>query len=111
MNLTANNTPYNLASIPANTAGAKTSPVTDLVFITKAEYSSAAQTLVIQASSSDEPGPITLNATGFGALAADPLLPAPAMQITVTGVAVPPAAITVTSSAGGSDREEIIILP
>ncbi len=111
VNLTANNTPYNLASIPANTVATSSSPVTDLISITKAEYASATQTLTIEAASSDATGPISLNAAGFGALAADPLLPAPAQRLVIAPVVIPPAAVTVTSSAGGSDREEVIILP
>ncbi len=111
VNVGATSTPFNLPSFLPNAAVAKSSPVTDLIFITRAEYSTAAQTLVIEAASSDELGVITLTAAGFGALAADPLLPAPAKRLSVVGVAIPPAAVTVTSSAGGSDTEEVVILP
>ncbi len=113
--LTSNNTPYNLPSMPANSTGTYISPVTDLVFITRAEYNAATQTLEIEASSSDEigdaAGPVALTATGFGDLVSDPLLPPPTLRLTIPGIVIPPAVITVTSTAGGSDTEEVIYVP
>jgi len=81
--------------------------LTDLVFITRAEYSLATGTLVIEASSSDETALPTLN---YGA---SPLIPGatPPLQSISVGLAIPPVTVTVTSAAGGSDTEDVIILP
>lgn len=106
--LTGNNIPFNLATFPANVTTTKSSPVTDVVYITKAEYSVAAQTLVIEASSSDETPPPTLS---YGAAALAMTAAPPVQSLTVTGLVAPPAEVTVTSSAGGSDTEQIVVLP
>jgi hypothetical protein len=81
------------------------SPVTDVVFISKAEYSISTDTLVIEAFSSDETVPPTLS---YGLA---PLTPGALQSITVPGLTIPPAKVTVTSSAGGSDTEDVVILP
>lgn len=106
--LSASATPFNNPAFPANSLATKVSPVTDLVFITKAEYSIAAQTLVIEASSSDELAPPVLT-SGASALAMT--VTPPVQRLTLTGLAIPPAAVTVTSSAGGSDTEMVNVLP
>jgi hypothetical protein len=80
--------------------------LTDVVFISKAEYSLSAGTLVIQASSSDEIAPQPTLSYGLA-----PLSPGALQSITVPGLTVPPAKVTVTSSAGGSDIEDVVILP
>ena len=106
--LSAIATPYNNPIFPANAAGTKTSPISDLVSITRAEYSKAAQTLVIEASSSDQVAPPALS---YGAAALAMTITPPIQSLTVTGLVMPPPAVTVTSSAGGSDTEEVIVLP
>ncbi|HEY7271862.1 MAG TPA: hypothetical protein VH502_03940 [Actinoplanes sp.] len=71
----------------------KTSAVVDVVQITKARYDADAGTLTVEATSSDGDGtPPTLTVSGFGPITGSPF----------TGVTAPPAAVTVTSSSGGS---------
>lgn len=96
--ITANN-PTNTPTVSPATA------LTDVVSIVKAEYSASAKELLIQATSSDEKAPPTLS---YGLT---PLLAGALQSITVSGVIVPPAKVTVTSSAGGSDTEDVVILP
>ncbi len=72
---------------------AVTSDLVDIVTITLAEFNPVVNTLTIRASSSDASVPPTLTAIGFGNLVAGSLV--------VLGVAVPPAQVTVVSSAGG----------
>lgn len=87
-------------SIPSN--------VTDVVSITKVEYSAGTGTLVIEASSSDES---PLPALSFGASTLVPTGVGTTQSFTVTGLAIPPATVTVTSANGGSDTEEVVVLP
>ena len=102
-------------TITVNAANTGNSPisvanlVTDVVSITRAEFSQAAGTLTIEAFSSDEVVPFpTLSAGGFGNLGD----PAGSIQrLTVSGLTIPPATVTVTSSAGGSDTEDVVVLP
>ena len=75
--------------------------VTDLVTITDATYDADAQTLTVTAKSSDTAVPPTLTVTGYG----DPT----AGTATFTGVPAPPASITVTSTAGGSDTQAMTV--
>ncbi|MBG0561971.1 PKD domain-containing protein [Actinoplanes aureus] len=71
----------------------KTRKLVDVVRITAAEYDADARTLAVKAVSSDgDSTPPTLTVTGFGPLTGSPF----------TGVVAPPAAVTVTSSGGGS---------
>lgn len=71
----------------------KTAAVVDVVQITKARYDADARTLSVEATSSDGDGTApTLSVSGFGPLTGSPF----------TGVTAPPAAVTVTSSSGGS---------
>jgi hypothetical protein len=71
----------------------KTRAMVDVVRITKLRYDSDARTLTVEAHSSDgsATGP-AMTVQGFGPLSNSPF----------TGVNAPPAAITVTSAAGGS---------
>lgn len=90
--------------------------LTDVVSITKAEYSLATGTLVIEASSSDETLPPALTDTVFGPLALVGTGPLQRLSVTLPVPAppagrIPPASVTVRSSAGGADTEEVIILP
>jgi hypothetical protein len=84
------------------------SPLTDVVFITRVEYSLSTETLLIEASSSDENALPTLTATGFGALTTALVSPTFSGSFAAT---IPPATVTVSSAAGGSDTEDVVILP
>jgi hypothetical protein len=81
------------------------SPIPDLVVISRVEYSTSTRVLSINAASSDQrtPGP-SLTAVGFGALTGGvgtfPLPPG----------AIPPATVTVNSSAGGSHTQDVNIV-
>jgi hypothetical protein len=105
--------PATLGAVTVNAANtgnldnSVTSNVTDVVSITKVEYS--AGTLTIEASSSDETGAPVLTAGTLGTLTATG--PGATQSLTVNGLAIPPARITVTSSAVGSDTEEVVVLP
>ncbi|GLZ88272.1 hypothetical protein Pres01_43230 [Metapseudomonas resinovorans] len=93
----------NSAAIPSSTATTKTAPLVDLVTISRAEYSLATGRLTVDASSSDQTGQPVLTAEGLGQLIAGHLdLPA--------GL-IPPATVHVNSANGGSDTEEVLILP
>lgn len=74
----------------------------DHVHITSAEYDVALRTLTIQAESGETVTPLVLTATGFGDLTAG--------SLAVANVLVPPASVTVTSSAGGSDTANVHIV-
>lgn len=89
------------ASNPPNTTTAIESEVVDVVTISLAEYNSSISTLTIEASSSDGVVPPTLTAIGFGNLTLGKLV--------VPGLTVPPTGVTVASSAGGSDRAQVIV--
>ena len=91
-----------------NTPTANASPLVDMVTISRAQYSLSAHTLTVEAASSDEVTPpvLTVNgqpltSTGVGVL----------QSATLTGLTIAPATITVTSANGGSDTEEVVILP
>jgi hypothetical protein len=90
-----------------NTNASIQSAVTDVVTITKAEYN--AGTLIIEAVSSDEVNLPSLNAPGLGSLTL--VGPGLIQSLTVSGLTIPPATVTVTSSANGSDTEDVVILP
>ena len=84
------------ATDPPKSPTALSSNLVDLVSISSAVYNAAAQSLTINAASSDQRAPLpTLTETGLGILVNGAL--------TVTGVVAPPATVTVTSSKGGTD--------
>jgi len=99
--VTAGNPPLN------NSPVSKESNVTDVVTIVRAEYNNG--TLTIEASSSDEDPLPVLTAGTLGDL--NHPLAGPIQTLTVSGLTIPPATVTVTSGAGGSDTEEIDVLP
>jgi hypothetical protein len=70
----------------------KSRTLVDLVTVTGLVYDADAQTLAVSAASSDLTSPPTFSVAGFG----------PITDVPFTHVVAPPAAITVTSSAGGS---------
>jgi hypothetical protein len=93
----------NTATNPLNTPTSLGVNLVDRVTVTSAEYNAFVRTLTIQAVSSDEVSPPDLTATGFGNLISG--------KITVNNVNVPPAAVTVTSSKGGSGAKDVISIP
>src|SRR6266545_3486509 len=92
-----------LNNTPVTKAG---NVVTDLVSITSVTYTGG--TLVIEASSSDE---VSLPTLSFGSSTLTPTGVGATQSVTVSGLAIPPATVIVTSSAGGSDTEDVVVLP
>lgn len=84
--------------------------VTDVVTITKAEYSGG--TLVIEAVSSDVAAQLPILTASVGNPAElTPVAPGPTQILTVSGLTIPPASVTVSSEAGGTDTEEVVVRP
>jgi len=102
----------NELAIPGSVPGTATAVLTDLVQIHRAEYSLSSAQLSIEASSSDQITPPVLTATfDYGALIGALNGEGSTQQLN-TGVSpIPPAHVTVTSANGGSDTEEVVILP
>ncbi|BCX67340.1 MULTISPECIES: hypothetical protein [Pseudomonas] len=100
----------NHLAIPSSTPTTLPSPLTDLVVISRAEYSLSSGKITVEASTSDETSPPVLTATtGSGALIG--ALSGGAVQTLSTGISpIPPAKVQVTSSNGGSDTEEVVIV-
>jgi hypothetical protein len=102
----------NHLAIATSTPTTLSLPLTDLVIITQAQYSLASGQLSLIASTSDETAPPVLTASSgtgatIGALSGDG-----AVKSLTTGISpIPPAKVRVTSSNGGSDTEEVVIVP
>lgn len=86
----------------------KTSPLVDLVTVTRAEYSLGTGTLTVEAASSDElDNPVlTANGAALSLVGAGPL-----QSVAIGGLLIPPAFVTVTSANGGADSEPVVVLP
>jgi hypothetical protein len=99
VSVTADNNP----PLENNLDTTATPATTDVVTITRAEAtcSGGTCTLVIEASSSDLASPPALTSS-LGALTAG--------SLTVTGLSVVPATVTVNSAAGGSDTEPVKVI-
>jgi hypothetical protein len=80
-------------------ATVKTTPVVDAVDIASAVFDPTAHTLAVTASSSDKATTQSLTAVGYGSLGAG--------TTTFSNVSAAPLTLTVTSSAGGSDTENV----
>ncbi|BAN50741.1 hypothetical protein [Metapseudomonas resinovorans] len=93
----------NSTAIPSSTVTSKSAPLVDLVTISRAEYSLGSGLLTVEASSSDQSGQPALSAEGLGPLVGGRL------QLPVASI--PPANVQVLSANGGSDTEEVLILP
>ncbi|MDR0210430.1 MAG: hypothetical protein LBJ33_14830 [Pseudomonas putida] len=108
MTVTADNS----VAIPTSTATSANLPLTDLVTITRAEYSLASGQLTLVASSSDETSPPAMVArTGNGTLIGS-LSGNGAVKTLSTGLSpIPPAKVQVTSDNGGSDSEDVVLVP
>lgn len=91
---------------PGNTPSTASSDMVDLIIISRAEYS--AGTLTVEAVSSDEVDipVLTVNGQTMTLVGTGPLQTA-----TFTGLTIPPARVTVASASGGSDTEEVVLLP
>ncbi|BBH45915.1 hypothetical protein [Pseudomonas sp. KU43P] len=102
----------NSVAIPTSTATNASLPLTDLVTITRAEYSLSNSTLTLVASSSDETSPPSMVArTGNGALIGNLLGDGAVKTLSTTLSPVPPAKVQVSSAAGGSDSEDVVLVP
>src|SRR3954451_16802414 len=77
----------------------KVTTVVDAVDISSAVYDTAAQTLSVTATSSDAATPPNLTVVGFG--------PMTAATTVFSNVTAPPATVTVSSTAGGSDSDTV----
>jgi len=86
--------------------------LTDLVKISTATYSLSNGQITVAASSSDETGNVTLTASGSSGGAIGALSGTGTVRTLTTNISpIPPAKVTVTSSNGGSDTEEVVIVP
>ncbi|MFI8479503.1 hypothetical protein ACIGCM_02930 [Pseudomonas sp. NPDC078700] len=101
----------NSLAIASSTVTTVASPLVDHVVIQKAEYSLSSGTLTVHASSSDEMTIPTLSVHNSDGDLIAPLSGGVMKTLTTNITPIPPAAITVSSSNGGSDTEEVIILP
>ena len=85
--------------------------LTDLVVIQSAQYSLSSGQLTVVASTSDETSPPVLTATSGSGTAIGALSGDGAVKSLATGISpIPPAKVRVTSSNGGSDTEEVVIV-
>ncbi|QAY85559.1 hypothetical protein [Pseudomonas arsenicoxydans] len=102
----------NHVAIPSSTPTTLSTPLSDLVVIQRAEYSLNSGQLTIVASTSDETSPPVLTATSGSGAAIGALSGDSAVKTLATGLSpIPPAKVRVTSSNGGTDTEEVVILP
>lgn len=80
--------------------------LTDVVKIQTARYNWANQSLLIEATSTDEVAVPDMVAQGYGRLSKTGTL----QRITVADLTQPPATVTVKSAAGGSDSEAVVVV-
>jgi hypothetical protein len=101
----------NSLAIPSSSASTVQAPMVDQVIIHRAEYSLSTAQLTVEAESSDKISPPVLSVTGNSNPIGD-LSGSGAIKQLVTSITpIPPAIINVTSSNGGVDVEEVIIVP
>jgi hypothetical protein len=101
----------NHLAIASSTPTTLSSPLTDLVVISRAEYSLNSGQITIVASTSDETSPPVLTATSGTGVTIGALIGDGAVKSLATGISPnPPAQVRVTSSNGGSDTEEVVIV-
>ena len=108
LTLTADNS----VAIPASSPTTANVPLTDLVVITQAQFRLSTGELTLVASTSDETTPPVLTAhTGNGALIGN-LSGTGAVKTLSTSLSpIPPAKVQVTSTNGGSDTEDVVLVP
>ncbi|WLH14953.1 hypothetical protein PSH74_11920 [Pseudomonas hefeiensis] len=101
----------NHLAIPTSTPTTIPMALTDLVVISQAQYSLSTGQITIVASTSDETSPPVLTATSGTGVAIGSLSGDGAVKSLATGISpIPPAKVRVTSSNGGSDTEEVVIV-
>jgi len=101
----------NHLAIPTSTPTSLTLPLTDLVVISRAEYSLNSGQITVVASTSDETSPPILTVTSGTGVAIGALSGNGAEKSLSTGISpIPPAKVRVTSSNGGTDTEEVVIV-
>ncbi|MGF6512621.1 hypothetical protein ABH912_000087 [Pseudomonas sp. BT76 TE3572] len=101
----------NHLAIASSTPTTLPMPLTDLVVISRAEYSLSTGQITVEASTSDETSPPVLTATSGTGVAIGALSGDGAVKSLATGISpIPPAKVRVTSSNGGSDTEEVVIV-
>ncbi|MFL1526635.1 Ig-like domain-containing protein [Pseudomonas sp. O230] len=96
------------ATNPAGTTRptAVSSKLSDVVKIQTARYNFSNQSLLIEATSTDEVTVPDMVAQGYGRLSKSGTL----QRLTVTDLTQPPATVTVKSAAGGSDTEPVVVV-
>ncbi|VVM44731.1 hypothetical protein PS645_00437 [Pseudomonas fluorescens] len=85
---------------------AVSSKLTDLVKIQTARYNWSNNSLLIEATSTDEVAVPDMVAQGYGRLSKSGTL----QRLTISDLAQPPASVTVKSAAGGSDTEPVVVV-
>jgi len=101
----------NHLAIPSSTPTTLSMPLTDLVTISRAEYSLNSGQITVVASTSDETSPPVLTVTSGTGVAIGTLSGDGAVKSLATGISpIPPAKVRVTSSNGGTDTEEVVIV-
>jgi len=104
-------TAENHLAIASSTPTTLPMTLTDLVVIQSAQYSLSSGQLTVVASTSDETSPPVLTATSGSGAAIGALGGDGAVKTLATGISpIPPAKVHVTSSNGGSDTEEVVIV-
>ncbi len=102
----------NSVAIPTSSLTTSNLPLTDLVTITQAQYRLSTGELTLVASTSDETSPPVLTAhTGNGALIGDLGGNGAVKTLSMTLSPIPPAKVQVTSANGGSDTEDVVLVP
>jgi hypothetical protein len=101
----------NHLAIPTSTPTSVSMPLTDLVVISRAEYSLSNGQITVVASTSDETSPPVLTVTTGTGVAIGALSGEGAVKSLSTGISpIPPAKVHVASSNGGGDTEEVVIV-
>ncbi|GLO56215.1 hypothetical protein PPUJ20066_22510 [Pseudomonas putida] len=102
----------NSVAIPTSSLSTANLPLTDLVTITQAEYHLSTGQLTLVASTSDETSPPALTAhTGNGTLLGNLSGNGAVKTLSTSLSPIPPAKVQVTSANGGSDSEDVVLVP
>ncbi|QCI12632.1 hypothetical protein E6B08_15195 [Pseudomonas putida] len=102
----------NSAAIANSTPTEAGLPLTDLVTITRAEYSLSNANLRVEASSSDESDPPVLTAVSEDGVAIGEFIGDGTLKTLDRAITpLPPAKVHVTSAHGGSDIEDVVLVP
>ena len=102
----------NSVAIPTSSLTTANLPLADLVTITQAEYHLSTGQLTLVASTSDETSPPALTAhTGNGTLLGNLSGNGAVKTLSTSLSPIPPAKVQVTSANGGSDSEDVVLVP